>query len=364
MLTPQKLRRHMRFWNKLEPGEGAYISLIAPLTDDPAKNTRPPLRKPASLEEQWLGVDYAVERAETRAARLYFGLDAIQTEFLNIGPGSLAAMIGGSYELQPGTVWYDLHPIINSWDTVPDFKLNREHELFKAVMDQTAALTAASKDRWVTSFTDIGGSMDVLWSLRGEELLTDMIEYPEAIEKAEYAVNSAFLDVYNSQLPLLKCQSAYTGWFSLVNTKPWYPLQCDMSVMISPAMFERFVLPGLARLSEYFGQSVYHLDGPGEIRHLDLLLSIPQLHAIQWVPLPSLTSNGGRQDFVSEESLGVYRKTLKAGRKLVLCGVPLQQIPVIFNEVGCDGIFIITWTSSRAETDQFIAQAENEWIKR
>ena len=30
-------------------------------------------------------------------------------------------------------------------------------------------------------------------------------------------------------------------------------------------------------------RSIYHLDGPGEIPHLDMLLDIPRLNGIQWV---------------------------------------------------------------------------------
>jgi len=34
---------------------------------------------------------------------------------------------------------------------------------------------------------------------------------------------------------------------------------------------------------------IYHLDGPGAIHHLDTLLNLPELHAIQWVPGAGVT---------------------------------------------------------------------------
>ncbi len=61
-------------------------------------------------------------------------------------------------------------------------------------------------------------------------------------------------------------------------------LQCDFSYMISPAMFERFVLPDLAACCEALDHGFYHLDGEGEIRHLDMLLSLERLRGIQWIP--------------------------------------------------------------------------------
>jgi len=350
-----KLDRHQRFWQPLKKGEGSYLYVSSPITDDPA-HARPPLRDPAGPEERWLGVDYCVEAAETKTARTFYGLDAIQHEFVNIGPGSLAAMIGGNYQLQPNTVWYDLNPIIKDWGDVPALKLNKQHELYRVVAEKTAALTAASQGRWLTSFTDIGGSIDILWSLRGEELLTDMIDYPEEILMADGAINDAFIEMFESQLPVLSAQKYYTCWFPLVHTQPWYPMQCDMCVMFSPAMFERFVMPGLTRISQYLGQSVYHLDGTGEIKHLDMLLSIPQLHAIQWTPEPKIS-------FISEESLGVYKKTLAAGRKVVLLGVPPEQLQIIFDAVGRDGLFILTHPGTRKEADDLIAYAQKEWVR-
>jgi 5-methyltetrahydrofolate--homocysteine methyltransferase len=61
-------------------------------------------------------------------------------------------------------------------------------------------------------------------------------------------------------------------------------LQSDFSYMISPAMFERFVLPDLMECCEALDHPFYHLDGKGEIPHLDHLLSIQRLKGIQWVP--------------------------------------------------------------------------------
>ena len=61
-------------------------------------------------------------------------------------------------------------------------------------------------------------------------------------------------------------------------------LQSDFSAMISPQMFERFVLPDLEAGCEMLDYAFYHLDGKGQIPHLDLLLEIPRLRGIQWIP--------------------------------------------------------------------------------
>jgi len=63
-----------------------------------------------------------------------------------------------------------------------------------------------------------------------------------------------------------------------------YLLQSDFSYMISPEMFERFVLPDISACCEILDYPFYHLDGKGQLPHLEMLLSLDGLRGIQWVP--------------------------------------------------------------------------------
>jgi hypothetical protein len=78
--------------------------------------------------------------------------------------------------------------------------------------------------------------------------------------------------------------------------------------MISPAMYERFALPGLARVSKTLEYPFYHLDGKNQIKHLDLLFSIPELKGIQWVP--------GEGQQPAEHWLPLLERIRKAGRNV------------------------------------------------
>lgn len=360
-----KIDRHRRFWQPLKKGEGGYLAVTSPIDD----SGKPPyaLPPPRSLEEQWLSTDYCVQRAEANARNIFWGQDAIQCVFVNFGPGVHAALLGAPYRLQPNSVWFDLDPPIKSWNPAPTFRTDPEHPLYKAIEAHTRALCAASKGRYFVSCTDIGGQIDVLFSLRGEALLADFVLAPEEVLAAQARLDREFVAYFNTLSGIIgPTGCGYTGWIPLVHDKPWYPLQCDLSVMISPAMFEKFVLPSLDWVSSRIGQCVYHLDGPGEIRHLDMLLSLPNIHAIQWVPLPRTKIDDPAyyfQDFADEMSLNVYRRTLAAGRKVVLCGVQPFQVPQIFSAVGCDGVFIQTGCPTRREADDLIALARKEWIR-
>jgi len=60
--------------------------------------------------------------------------------------------------------------------------------------------------------------------------------------------------------------------------------QCDVSCMISPGMFNDFERPCLAREIEGLDASIYHLDGPEALQHLESLCGIVRLDMIQWMP--------------------------------------------------------------------------------
>ena len=59
---------------------------------------------------------------------------------------------------------------------------------------------------------------------------------------------------------------------------------CDFNFLIGPREFERLFLPDIARQAATAGRAIFHLDGPGAARHIDALLDLPELQAIQFVP--------------------------------------------------------------------------------
>lgn len=364
----QKRARHKRFWQPLAKGEGGYLSVMSPINDTGIAPY--PLRDPKDVEERWISTEYCLERAEANAQNTYYGQDAIHSEFVNFGPGVHAAMLGAPYVLQPTSIWFDMQPPIKNWDAMPAFETDVTHPLYRAIEDHTRALCNASKGRYAVSYTDIGGQMDVLFSLRGEELLSDLIEYPDEILRAQTKLDDAFLSYFKTLTEWIgPTGCGYTGWIPIANDVPWYPIQCDMSVMISARMFEKFVLPSLDKVSTAIGQSIYHLDGPGEIQHLDMLLSLSHVHAIQWVPLPHANYTDQKkdrkfyfQDFADAQSLDIYRRTLAAGKKVVLLGVNPRQVADIYNAIGCDGVYIQTHCPTRKEADELIDHARKNWL--
>ena len=111
---------------------------------------------------------------------------------------------------------------------------------------------------------------------------------------------------------LIEAQGGMTSWIPLWSDQIFFPLQCDYSAMISPQMFGEFVLPDLKEQTEYMDRSIYHLDGAGEFPHLEQILSLPRLNALQWAPGAGKPGGGDPCWF------DFYRKVQAAGKSLLI----------------------------------------------
>jgi 5-methyltetrahydrofolate--homocysteine methyltransferase len=105
-------------------------------------------------------------------------------------------------------------------------------------------------------------------------------------------------------------------------------LQSDFSYMISPAMFEQFVLPDLAVCCNRLDYAFYHMDGKGQIGHLDMLLSLDRLRGIQWIPGDGATP--------PEQWLPLLKR-IRDGGKLVQLYVTAAGARTIVRELGGKG---------------------------
>jgi len=366
MTIKEKRARHSQYFQPLKKGEGGYLAVLSPIDD----SGKPPVvvPPPKDPQEKWLSVDYKLKCAEAALQNNFYGQDAMPHVFVNFGPGVQAALLGAPYKLEMNSVWFDTDPPLKDWSNPPPITTNLNHELQKSIEEHTRAFSAASKGRYAISLTDIGGTLDVLFSLRGEELLTDMYDYPDEIIKMQEHLDNEFLTYFNYLNKIIEpANCGYTTWMPLVSDFPYYSIQCDFSAMISPAMFEKFALPSLDKVSTKIGCAIYHLDGPDEIPHLDMLLSCKHIHAIQWTPLPKVkdtsTATPKDFDFADEMSLDVYRRAKAAGKKVAIFHVDPSQVEKIYEGAGSDGIFILAESPTRKGADELIADARRHWLK-
>ena len=82
--------------------------------------------------------------------------------------------------------------------------------------------------------------------------------------------------------------------------------------MIGPDDYDEFVHNQLEEEAKYFNRTFYHLDGKGQIKHLDKILSIEEFNGIQWV------HGAGEKPIHAPEWSEIYKKVLSSGKLLEL----------------------------------------------
>jgi hypothetical protein len=122
--------------------------------------------------------------------------------------------------------------------------------------------------------------------------------------------------------------------------------------MFSPAMFKHFVVPALAEQCAWLDHSMFHLDGHQCIPHLDLLLDMEPLDAIEWTPDPQVPPGG------SPEWYPMYRKILEAGKSVQAINVKPEEVLPLLDAVGGKGMYIMTSFSSEAEAEALVKAVE------
>jgi 5-methyltetrahydrofolate--homocysteine methyltransferase len=284
-------------------------------------------------------------------AKRFYG-DAWPKWWPNFGPGIAAGFLGARVYATADTTWFE------SPDRVLIADLDLAFDVGNVWWQRVQALTRRAVERWGSSVavghTDLGGNLDILASLlTSERLLYDLHDNPGEVARLASRLTRLWLRYYD-QLHALVAPAGRgtTPWAAIWSPGRCYMLQSDFAYMISPRMFERFVLPDLAACCEELDHAFYHLDGDGQIRHLDMLLSLERLRGIQWIP--------GEGQPPPEEWLSLLQRIRDAG-KLCQLYVSPEGARTIVRELGGRGFaFYILQTLSRTEAESFLREIQRE----
>ncbi len=290
-----------------------------------------------------------VDRCDYDLSRMKCLGDAFPHVLPNFGPGVLAAFLGCRVRNTAATTWFE--PPAERELAEMNFALDPDNPWLQRVL----AVTRAAMDRWggqvQVAMTDLGGALDVLASFRpADRLLLDLYDCPEQVERLVWQIHELWWRSFDAIDAVLRAggNPGYTAWTPLLSEAPSYMLQCDLSYMIGPGMFERFVLPELAASCRRLGNPAYHLDGPGQIPHVDALLGIDELRAIQYVPTVSARDATQYPD--------LHRRIRAGGKRIQVFGhysrLGLGLLDVLAEQLGdARNIAMIAWVPADQEAD-------------
>lgn len=343
-------KRFDAFWER-EITDRAPVSLPVP-----KKDVKPTLEKKYnSYEQKWLDIDFRVEQEYRRMQNTDYLGDSLPIVWPNMGPEIFSAWCGCGYGYGESTTWSE--PCIHDWTRDMDKAVfSMEHPLFKKTVEFTEKLLVRNNNEYIVGLTDFHPGGDHLAALRDpQNLAFDMLENVELINKKLVSSHKEFFEAYDFFYNILKKYNMpITTWANVICTEgKFYIPSNDFSCMISMNMFNDVFLEGIAEECRFYNRSLYHLDGPGALQHLDSLLEIPELDAVQWVPG---AGNEGYHKWVE-----VYKKIQDKGKGIQLW-VDIKELPMVFETLKPSGVwFSSIYGVDDKETAQEVIRQVEQW---
>ncbi len=339
----------------------ALVSMTVRRPDSPGPGARAAFGKSGTctepsyrdLEERWLDVEGRAERAARDIGQHEFIGDTLPVIWPNMGPEIFSACCGCGYVFGEETAWSE--PAIIDWERDgPKARFDPEHPYFRAVLRFTEALIGLSEGRYIVGLTDFHPGGDHLAALRDPaNLAMDLIDDPGRVKALLSRSQTEYFDAYDRlYAPIARAGMPATSWINAPAFGRFYIPSCDFAALISTRQFEEFFLPGLIDECRFYDRSIYHMDGPGQIRHLDSILSIPRLNAIQWVP------GAGHEELAQWIPL---LKRIRSGGKSVMVYCRISELDLVFDNFRPEGIWLLPSDVDDGETARAVLRRVEKW---
>lgn len=322
-------KNYLDWWK----GKGVVVSMWEHLQKEGApheyvdKHT-PPL----NLHQRWFDPEWRADELHFQLSLSSFKADIPPVANTHLGPGSLAAIIGAGLEGGEDTIWIRQNP---DWDG--NIALDEDNKWWRLHIDLLNACKLRADGRYYVGIPDLIEGLDTLASLKGSDnVLLDMLMQPETLEEELRRVNKVWFAVYDRLYDIVNegGESAFC-YFSIWGPGKVAKLQSDISVMISEDDYRRFVQPYIREQCQKIDYTLYHLDGVDAIRHLDAILEIERLNAIQWTPGYGQPQGGDPCWY------DLYKKILAGGKAVMPCWVELDELKPLLDNVGNQGLNVL-----------------------
>lgn len=281
---------------------------------------------------------------------------------VDFGPGSLAAYLGSEIGFKEDTVWFN--KCLDGWDGVPKLTFDPENKWFKKHINLVKDCRELAGNDFYVDMPDLMENIDVLASLRGaQETLFDLLDEPEKVGQRIQEVTDVYYQYYDRFYNAIKDEeggNAYTV-FQIWGPGRTVKLQCDFSAMMSPEDFRKYIQPSLKTQSENVDHVLYHLDGPQAIKHMDALMEIDGIDALQW------TSGDAGPDGTLPDWDVIYDKAIAAGKSIwvkVYSGEFedwIRNVDRLVKKYGSHSLFLLFPEMSMEQAVYLLDYAEKNW---
>jgi hypothetical protein len=351
------LARNEAFW-KGQLEEYPLLWITAPN----AKKGKP-VPEPANEEEIWTDVEYVMESTEDQLGRTYYAGDALPVFNPWLGPDQFSAWLGADLKLKPKDFTSWIKPFVDNWDKFPQLEIKPDNKWWNIYLETVRSSVQAGKGKWVTGYPDLHTGIDALCAIRGpENLMMEMVTAPEKISRAMQQTTELWKYVVDTVSDIiLPAGQGTSNWTMGWSEKRFLCIgQNDFTCMISPEMFDKFCLHDNLQCCNYVDHTLYHLDGPGALQHVERLLQIEHLDSIQWVT--------GAGNPPASKWLDLLTRIQKAGKSVQVLYIPTpntepvdikKEITLLCESLDISRLFIWAIVDTVQQADCLVEHAQS-----
>lgn len=326
----------------------------------PEKPAKIPHKAHRSLRDRWLDVEHTVLTAVAyMESGVYLG-DAFPRFCPNLGTGLSATLLGCEQIFGEDTAWA-VHSVKNAddWKQYLTRPLSFDVPEWRAVDEMTRLAVELGKDRFIVGMSDLHDAFDVLADLRSsQQLCIDLVECPDLVLEVAQRGMEANLAAFKHNYELVApTEGGSTCWTPFFYPGPAYTSSCDFWGLVSGKMAHDYILPIILKEIEPLERTIFHLDGPIALRHLDTLLAIPNIQAVQWVY--------GAGNESAARWIDVFRRIQAAGKSAEVYCMNTEDALFILDTLGPKGMWLhIDEKFPEPESARnFIAEVEKRSLK-
>lgn len=310
---------------------------------------------PADNEARWLDPQYRLAVTRRELESTWWGGEAVPSVLQMAG---WVNCLGGCPHFDENTIWFDTRTV--DYERPSPFRHDSKSPWTAKYKNLLLALCdMAGRDGFLVGRPGALPANDLISMHMGTEaFLFALLDHPDWMAGAILAGARDQLRLVGELQAMMRERHDYwygnAGWMPFWAPKPYLSTQSDVSCMLSPEMFERFVVPELDVYGSAHGALWYHLDGGDARQHLPRLLSLAYMRVIQYVPAPREPRNGPGH-------LEMYRQIQAAG-KIVHIEVPWENVEPLVRELN-PGLLMLDTRCPSVEAGERLLEESARWAR-
>jgi hypothetical protein len=297
---------------------------------------------PQEKESWWFDAELQVDLFIRSIAGRRFHGETFPVFFPNLGPDVYAAFYGTQLIFGDVTSWSV--PQLSEWAQIDQLHLDLDNVYFKKIEQLTQHALERCPGKFLVGYSDLHPGLDCVAAWRDPlQLCYDMVDQPDQVKRLAELATQDFERIYNHFDRILKVAGQLSvSWMGIPSFGRMHIPSCDFSAMISPACFQEFGLPILQREVKSMTHNIFHMDGRGVARHLEAILSVTEVHAIQWV-------QGVGEDYAIMQWVPFIKQLQTRGVPIIVDLSP-AELDEFVSVMDPQGLFL--WLASESEDQE------------